>query len=69
AEITMRVETPYYKRSMKMESINLGTEKAFIRILSPKKERGVSTLKIDKEMWNYLPKINKVYAIYAAVQP
>lgn len=63
AEITMRVETPYYKRSMKMESINLGTEKAFIRILSPKKERGVSTLKIDKEMWNYLPKINKVIKV------
>tara|TARA_B100000497_G_scaffold58832_1_gene67018 strand:- start:168 stop:770 length:603 start_codon:yes stop_codon:yes gene_type:complete len=59
----MRVETPYYKRSMKMESINLGTEKAFIRILSPKKERGVSTLKIDKEMWNYLPKINKVIKV------
>ena len=63
AEITMRVETPHYKRSMKMESINLGTEKAFIRILSPKKERGVSTLKIDKEMWNYLPKINKVIKV------
>ncbi|MDG1305753.1 MAG: outer membrane lipoprotein-sorting protein, partial [Pseudomonadales bacterium] len=62
-EITMRVETPYYKRSMKMESINLGTEKAFIRILSPKKERGVSTLKIDKEMWNYLPKIDKVIKV------
>jgi len=63
AEITMRVETPHYKRSMKMESINLGTEKAFIRILSPKKERGISTLKIDKEMWNYLPKINKVIKV------
>ena len=63
AEITMRVETPHYERSMKMESINLGTEKAFIRILSPKKDRGISTLKIDKEMWNYLPKINKVIKV------
>jgi outer membrane lipoprotein-sorting protein len=63
AKITMRVETPYYQRSMKMESSNLGTEKAFIRILSPKKERGISTLKIDQEMWNYLPKINKVIKV------
>lgn len=63
AKITMRVETPYYQRSMKMESSNLGTEKAFIRILSPKKERGISTLKIDEEMWNYLPKINKVIKV------
>ena len=63
AEITMRVETPHYELSMEMESINLGTEKAFIRILSPKKDRGISTLKIDKEMWNYLPKINKVIKV------
>ena len=63
AKITMRVETPYYQRSMKMESSNLGPEKAFIRILSPKKERGISTLKIDDEMWNYLPKINKVIKV------
>ncbi|MFT6436422.1 MAG: outer membrane lipoprotein-sorting protein [Candidatus Azotimanducaceae bacterium] len=63
AKITMRVETPYYQRSMKMESSNLGTEKAFIRILSPKKERGISTLKINQEMWNYLPKINKVIKV------
>ena len=63
ATITMRVETPHYQRSMKMESSNLGTDKAFIRILSPKKDRGISTLKIDEEMWNYLPKINKVIKV------
>ena len=63
AKITMRVETPQYQRSMEMESSNLGTEKAFIRILSPKKDRGISTLKIDQEMWNYLPKINKVIKV------
>lgn len=34
-----------------------------MRILEPKKERGMATLKIDKEMWNYLPKTNKVMKI------
>jgi outer membrane lipoprotein-sorting protein len=32
-------------------------------VLSPRKDRGVATLKIDKEMWNYFPKINKVIKV------
>jgi outer membrane lipoprotein-sorting protein len=63
AQLTMRVETPHYERTMTMESTSLGPEKAFIRILSPKKDRGIATLKLDKEMWNYFPKINKVIKV------
>ena len=63
AQLTMRVESPHYQRTMTMESTSLGTEKAFIRILSPKKDRGIATLKQDKEMWNYFPKINKVIKV------
>ncbi len=63
ATMTMTVKTPQYERSMQMSSSNLGTEKSFIRILSPKKDRGIATLKLDKEMWNYFPKINKVIKV------
>tara|TARA_Y100000031_G_scaffold156934_1_gene214324 strand:- start:6452 stop:7213 length:762 start_codon:yes stop_codon:yes gene_type:complete len=63
AQLTMRVETPHYQRTMTMESTSLGTKNAFIRILSPKKDRGIATLKLDKEMWNYFPKINKVIKV------
>lgn len=63
ARLTMRVETPHYQRTMTMESTSLGTKKAFIRILSPKRDRGIATLKLDKEMWNYFPKINKVIKV------
>ncbi|MFT7687116.1 MAG: hypothetical protein ACI9FB_002468 [Candidatus Azotimanducaceae bacterium] len=59
AELTMTVASPYFERSMKMASDNLGKDFAFIRILSPKKDKGISTLKRHKEMWNYFPKINK----------
>ena len=58
ALITMQVVTPQYQRSMEMESLNQGRDNAFIRILSPKKDRGIATLKLDQEMWNYFPKIN-----------
>lgn len=37
--------------------------KTFIRILAPKKDRGVTTLKLDTEMWNYFPKVNKTIKV------
>ncbi len=63
ATMTMKVETPQYSRTMQMESSSVGQQDAFIRILSPKKDRGISTLKLDKEMWNFFPKINKVIRV------
>lgn len=61
--VTMIVETPQYQRTMEMEISSLGREYSFIRILSPRKDRGIATLKLDKEMWNYLPKIDKVIKV------
>ena len=63
ADITMFVETPQFKRTMQMTSAAIGEEQSFIRILTPKKDRGISTLKLDQEMWNYFPKINKVIKV------
>jgi len=63
ARMTMIVETPQYQRTIEMEASSMGTENSFIRILSPRKDRGISTLKLDMEMWNYLPKINKVIKV------
>ena len=63
AKMTMIVETPQYRRTMEMQSSSMGTENSFIRILSPRKDRGIATLKLDMEMWNYLPKINKVIKV------
>ncbi len=61
--ITMKVQTPQYQREMKMEGKSLGEELAFFRFLSPRKDRGIATLKRGLEMWNYLPKINKVIKV------
>ena len=63
AKITMVVETPRYQRTMQMTGQSLGKEYGFFRILSPKKDRGIATLKRDVEMWNYFPKINKVIKV------
>lgn len=61
--IEMQITTPHWSRTLKCTMWSIGMEKTFIRILDPKKERGVSTLRIDNEMWNYLPKTDKVIKI------
>ncbi|MEA1947460.1 MAG: outer membrane lipoprotein-sorting protein [Thermodesulfobacteriota bacterium] len=63
AEMEMNVKTPHWKRTLKMKVWTKDMNKTFIRITEPQKERGVGTLRIGDEMWNYLPKINKVIKV------
>lgn len=60
---TMEIKTKSWKRELKLQVDSLGRDKIFIRILSPAKEAGTTTLRIKNEMWNYLPKIEKVIKI------
>ena len=61
--LTMPVETPQYSRSLEIFGQTLGKERAIFRIISPKKDKGITTLRRDKEMWNFFPKINKVIKV------
>ena len=63
ALVEMNIITPHWERTLKMKVWTEGMEKTFIRILEPAKEEGVGTLRIGNEMWNYLPKTNKVIKI------
>lgn len=58
-QMAMHITTPQYKRTLRMEITTLGMAHTLIRILEPKKERGISTLKKGDQMWNYLPKVKK----------
>ena len=63
AEMEMNIVTPHWERTLAMTVWSKGMDKTFIRITAPKKEQGVATLRIGNEMWNYLPKTNKVMKI------
>ncbi len=63
ATLTMEIVTPDYSRSMTMESWSIELDYSLIRVLEPKKEKGIATLKRENEMWNYLPKIRKVLKV------
>jgi len=63
AEFEMNIITPHWERTLKMDAWTEGMDKTFLRIVFPAKEKGVSTLRIGNEMWNYLPKTDKVMKI------
>lgn len=63
ARIRMQIVTPNWDRTLEMQVWSEGMENTFIRILAPKKDRGVATLKLEAEMWNYFPKIDKVIKV------
>ena len=59
----MEVVTDAYSREMTMEGWSEGRDKFLARILAPKKDEGIATLKIGDEMWNFLPKIDRLMKI------
>lgn len=61
--VEMQVKTARYERTMKMEAWSQGEEKSLIRILEPAKDAGTVTLKVDDDMWNYLPKVDRTMKV------
>lgn len=59
----MTITTPYWQRTLKLKVWTQRPEKSFIRILSPAKEAGVGSLRIKDEMWNYLPKVERIVKV------
>ena len=57
------VTRPRRKRTLRMKTWTQGQEKALIVILAPAREKGTATLKVDKNLWNYLPRIKRTIRI------
>ncbi len=51
---------PDWERTLQFDTWSEGTHRSFIRITAPAKERGVSFLKIGREMWQYVPRISRI---------
>ena len=63
AVLAMTVVTGHWTRELRLEAWSQGREKSLFRILSPRKERGTATLKSGRQMWNYLPKVDRVIKV------
>jgi outer membrane lipoprotein-sorting protein len=52
---------------MEMEIWTRGKEESLVRVLSPAKDRGTSTLQMGREVWVHSPKVNKSVKISPAM--
>ncbi|UCF16326.1 MAG: outer membrane lipoprotein-sorting protein [Phycisphaerales bacterium] len=59
----LTITKPRRKRTLEMKIWTRGEEKALIVIRSPAREKGTATLKVDKNLWNYLPRIKRTIRI------
>ena len=67
ATVQMDILTEHWTRSMGMRIWSLGTEYSLIRILSPRKDAGMATLKSGEEIWNYLPRVDRTIKLPASL--
>lgn len=67
ATITMQVRTKHYTRTVTMESWSKGKEKSLVRILTPLKEKGTSTLKSENNIYTYLPKTDRTIRLTSSM--
>jgi outer membrane lipoprotein-sorting protein len=62
-EMTMVIHRPDWERSMTMQAWTKGDERALVRVMEPRKDRGNGTLTDEDNMWTYSPKINRVIKV------
>lgn len=62
-QYSMTVVTPQWERRLKLSVLAKGRDKVLLKILSPAKEKGITTLRVKNEMWNYLPAVERTIKI------
>jgi outer membrane lipoprotein-sorting protein len=63
--MTMTVYNPRFKkpRAMTMDYWEKGKDKSLVKITAPAKDAGTISLKVDQNMWNYIPSIERTMKI------
>jgi hypothetical protein len=67
ADITMTIQTPNWTRTLEIQSDSEGGKQALSTIMAPAKEKGIRTLRIENNMWNYFPKLKRKVAVSSSM--
>lgn len=67
AKTEIVVKTKRHTRKMLIESWGKGKKKNFTKILAPSRDQGITFLNLDKQMWQYVPKIERIIKIPASM--
>jgi outer membrane lipoprotein-sorting protein len=62
-EFEMTIATSRWQRTLLLRAWMERPRRSFVRILAPAKEKGIGSLRIGAEMWNYLPNIERTIKI------
>ena len=65
--MTMRIKSTKWERELSMAVQSKGADRTLIQILSPPKEKGTATLKVEKNIWHYLPKVDRTIKVPASM--
>lgn len=63
ARVEMTTVTPRQSRTLRMRIWTRGENRALIVIESPSREAGTATLRRDRNLWNYLPRISRTIRV------
>jgi len=67
SEMTMTIVRPTWQRSISMKAWTKGTDFALIKITAPAKDKGTGFVKRDKELWNWIPSIDRLIKMSSSV--
>ena len=59
-ETTMKIIRPDWTRTMSMKGWSKGANYSLVLVTAPARDKGSSSLKRNKEMWNWVPSIERV---------
>jgi len=63
SEITMEIVRPKWDRTLKFKGWSKGNDYSLLYVTAPAKEKGQVFLKREKEMWNWVPTIERMIKI------
>ena len=63
SEMTMTVHRSDWQRSFSMRAWTEGDKRSLVRVIAPKRDAGNGTLVIDRNMWTFSPKINRIIKV------
>ncbi len=59
SELSMKITTPTWQRELEIRTDVKGKDDALTFIDAPAKEKGIGTLRLGNNMWNYFPKLKR----------
>jgi hypothetical protein len=64
--VAMDVVTARWRRTIEMDMWSLGRDYSLVRVRAPARDAGTATLKAGRDIWNYLPRVDRTIKIPSA---